>query len=164
MGRCLISRGEGRSEGVFGAASCRTAYYCTRRAVSALLVPEEVAGKKAAAGFEPANDGFANRSLGPLGYAAVNRVGRRLDHAADCGRYREHSDYSIMADRRTVSNPRRRVSCMYRGSTLDSFCRCKIKNFGCGGIVRRGTSYIARRRCDSCYLKQYTGATITCTL
>lgn len=32
--------------GVFGAVSCRTAYYRTRQAVSALLVPEEGASKK----------------------------------------------------------------------------------------------------------------------
>ena len=32
--------------------------------------PEEHRSEQAAAGFEPANDGFANRSLSPLGYAA----------------------------------------------------------------------------------------------
>ena len=30
--------------------------------------------KKAAAGFEPANNGFANRRLRPLGYAAEKGV------------------------------------------------------------------------------------------
>jgi hypothetical protein len=43
------------------------------RKVRELQRSEVHAEEKAATGFEPVNDGFANRSLGPLGYAAQAR-------------------------------------------------------------------------------------------